>query len=378
MEWIAYIVFLVTGCMAGYFVFGKNNRNLKAELDKAQQNLRKLEVDLAKANAQITASDEAKKIARTEFKNVANELLKENSKEFEEQSKKTIEAITTPLKENINGFNQELVKFSAISNKMTEQTNNLSNALSSNVKVQGNWGEFVLETILQSCGLEKNIQYTVQGENMDLKSLDGGRQMPDVVINLPEERHIVIDSKISLTSFSDYQNATSEAEQADAAKAFVKSTEAHIRDLAGKNYQNAYGLNSIDFVMMFMPIEAAYILLMSEKGVLLETAMDKGISIVSPNNLFPNLRTINYVWGLQKQNEKAKEIARLGGAIYDKVSGFLGDMTEVGKALDKATEKHGEAVKKLANGKGNLSSQAEKLKDMGAKTNKSLPDMTQN
>ena len=378
MEWIAYIVFLVTGCMAGYFVFGKNNRNLKAELDKAQQNLRKLEVDLAKANAQITASDEAKKIARTEFKNVANELLKENSKEFEEQSKKTIEAITTPLKENINGFNQELVKFSAISNKMTEQTNNLSNALSSNVKVQGNWGEFVLETILQSCGLEKNIQYTVQGENMDLKSLDGGRQMPDVVINLPEERHIVIDSKISLTSFSDYQNATSEAEQADAAKAFVKSTEAHIRDLAGKNYQNAYGLNSIDFVMMFMPIEAAYILLMSEKGVLLETAMDKGISIVSPNNLFPNLRTINYVWGLQKQNENAKEIARLGGAIYDKVSGFLGDMTEVGKALDKATEKHGEAVKKLANGKGNISSQAEKLKDMGAKTNKSSPDMTQN
>ena len=378
MEWIAYIVFLVTGCMAGYFVFGKNNRNLKAELDKAQQSLRKLEVDLATANAQITASDEAKKIARTEFKNVANELLKENSKEFEEQSKKTIEAITTPLKENINGFNQELVKFSAISNKMTEQTNNLSNALSSNVKVQGNWGEFVLETILQSCGLEKNIQYTVQGENMDLKSLDGGRQMPDVVINLPEERHIVIDSKVSLTSFSDYQNATSEAEQADAAKAFVKSTEAHIRDLAGKNYQNAYGLNSIDFVMMFMPIEAAYILLMSEKGVLLETAMDKGISIVSPNNLFPNLRTINYVWGLQKQNENAKEIARLGGAIYDKVSGFLGDMTEVGKALDKATEKHREAVKKLANGKGNLSSQAEKLKDMGAKTNKSLPDMTQN
>ena len=129
--------------------------------------------------------------------------------------------------------------------------------------------------------------------------------------------------------------------------------------------------------MMFMPIEAAYILLMSEKGVLLETAMDKGISIVS-NNLFPNLRTINYVWGLQKQNENAKEIARLGGAIYDKVSGFLGDMNEVGKALDKATEKHGEAVKKLADGKGNLSSQAERLKDMGAKTNKSLPDMTQN
>ena len=378
MEWIAYIVFLVTGCTAGYFVFGKNNRNLKAELDKAQESLRKLEVDLATAKAQMTASDEAKEIARTVFKNVANELLKENSREFEEQSKKTIEAITTPLKENISGFNNELVKFSAISNKMTEETNNLSNALSTNVKAQGNWGEFVLETILQSCGFEKNIQYTVQGENMDLKSLDGGRQMPDVVINLPEERHIVIDSKVSLTSFSDYQNATSDAEQADAAKAFVKSTEAHIKDLACKNYQNAYGLNSIDFVMMFMPIEAAYILLMSEKSALLEAAMDKGISIVSPNNLFPNLRTINYLWRLQKQNENAEEIARLGGTIYDKVNGFLGDMNEVGKALDKATEKHGEAVKKLAYGKGNVTSQAEKLKDMGAKTNKSLPDMTQN
>jgi DNA recombination protein RmuC len=422
MEWVAYIVFLVIGlvigCAAGYFVFGRNSESqntdalqnnirklqadlqdaqtdrtksrtqceglaerletVEAERDKARESLSHLKDAHAKAEAKITAFDEAQEIARTEFKNVANEVLKKNSKEFEEQSKKTIETITTPLKDNIIGFNERLVEFSAINNKMTEETNNLSKALSTNVKAQGNWGEFVLEKILQSSGLEKNIQYTVQGENMDLKSLDGGRQMPDVVINLPEERHIVIDSKVSLKSFSDYQNATSDGEQADAAKAFVKSTEAHIKDLAGKNYQNAYGLNSLDFVMMFMPIEAAYILLMSEKSALLDTAMDKGISIVSPSNLFPNLKTINYLWRLQKQNENAEEIARLGGTIYDKVNGFLGDMQEVGKALDKAGEKHGEAVKKLASGKGNVMSQAEKLKDMGAKTNKSLPDMTQN
>lgn len=424
MEWLPYAVCLVIGFGIAYWLFGRSSRGIdtssvearanqlekdnselhdkfhaseigrtqsqtqcraleqqleeaKSERDEARQNLSVMKESLARAEEKMAAFDEAQEKARTEFKNVANEVLKKNNKEFEEQSKKTIETITTPLKDNITGFNEKLVEFSAINNKMTEETNNLSKALSTNVKAQGNWGEFVLEKILESSGLEKNVQYTLQGENMDLKSIDGGRQMPDVVINLPEGRHIVIDSKISLKSFSDYQNATTKEDQADAAKAFVKSTDAHIKDLAGKNYQSAYGLNSLDFVMMFMPIEAAYILLMSEKSDLLHTAMDKGISIVSPSNLFPNLKTINYLWRLQSQNENAEEIARLGGTIYDKVNGFLGDMQEVGKALDKAGEKHVEAIKKLSSGKGNVMSQAEKLKEMGAKTNKSLPDMTQ-
>ncbi|CAI8195662.1 MAG: Chromosome partition protein Smc [Alphaproteobacteria bacterium] len=416
MEWLPYIVFLLIGLSAGYFAFGRNEgdqnaalleeniRRLEADLrdaqaekiksqtqceglekqlqkmeterNKTQESLTALKDDHAKAEAKIAAFDEAQEQARTEFKNVANEVLKKNSKEFEEQSKKTIETITTPLKENITGFNEKLVEFSAINNKMTEETNNLSKALSTNVKAQGNWGEFVLEKILESSGLEKNIQYTVQGENMDLKSVDGGRQMPDVVVNLPGERHIVIDSKISLKSFSDYQNATRKEDQASAAKAFVKSTEAHIKDLVGKNYQSAYGLNSLDFVMMFMPIEAAYILLMSEKSELLERAMDKGISIVSPSNLFPNLKTINYLWKLKDQNENAEEIARLGGTIYDKVTGFLGDMKDVNKAIGNSQKAYDEAIKKLQTGNGSVIKQAEKLKQLGSKTNRSLPDMS--
>jgi len=161
-----------------------------------------------------------------------------------------------------------------------------------------------------------------------------------------------------------------------AAKAFIASTEKHIKDLAAKNYQNAYGLQSLDFVMMFMPIEAAYFLLLSAREDILRQAWERGISIVSPSNLFPNLKTIGYLWRLQKQNDNAEEIARLGGSVYDKVSGFLGDMQSVGKSLDKAQDTHREAVKKLSEGNGNVMRQAEKLRELGAKTNKSLPDMT--
>ena len=349
---------------------------MKTERDTLRHEVGNLRGFMAKAEARIEAFDEAQEQARIQFENLSNELLKKNSKEFEEQSKKTLETITVPLKKDISGFTDKLIEFSALNAKMTEETGNLTKALSSNVKAQGNWGEFVLETILENSGLEKGVQYTVQGEGMGLKSVDGGRQMPDVVINLPEDRHIVIDSKLSLKSFSDYQNAADDIARQEALKAFVRSTENHIKDLASKNYQSAYGLQSLDFVMMFMPIEAAYILLMSEKGDLLASSMDKGISIVAPSNLFPNLKTINYLWQLQKQNQNAEEIARLGGTIYDKVHGFLGDMQTIDSALKKAQDAHDDAVKKLATGKGSVTSQAEKLKALGAKTNKALPDLS--
>jgi DNA recombination protein RmuC len=287
-----------------------------------------------------------------------------------------LEVLLTPLDKQLVEFKTEITGFKAINEKMTSETESLTNALTSNVKVQGNWGEMVLERILEESGLEKGREYTLQGEGLGLKSAEGARQMPDVIINLPEAKHIVIDSKVSLTSFREYQNASTEDQRAAAAKAFILSTEKHIKDLAGKNYQNAYGLQSLDFVMMFMPIEAAYFLLLSAREDILRQAWEKGISIVSPSNLFPNLKTIGYLWRLQKQNDNAEEIARLGGSVYDKVSGFLGDMQSVGKSLVKAQDTHREAVKKLSEGNGNVMRQAEKLRELGAKTNKSLPDMT--
>jgi DNA recombination protein RmuC len=360
-----------------------SHKNLTAQLSETKtseaelrQNLQAAGERLARADEKISAFDEAQKAAREEFKNLAGEILKQNSAEFKEQSKQSLEVLLTPLDKQLVEFKTEITGFKAINEKMTSETESLTNALTSNVKVQGNWGEMVLERILEESGLEKGREYTLQGEGLGLKSADGARQMPDVIINLPEAKHIVIDSKVSLTSFREYQNAASEDERASAAKAFIASTEKHIKDLAGKNYQNAYGLQSLDFVMMFMPIEAAYFLLLSAREDILRQAWEKGISIVSPSNLFPNLKTIGYLWRLQKQNDNAEEIARLGGSVYDKVSGFLGDMQSVGKSLTKAQDTHREAVKKLSEGNGNVMRQAEKLRELGAKTNKSLPDMT--
>jgi DNA recombination protein RmuC len=360
-----------------------SHKNLTAQLSETKtseaelrQNLQAAGERLARADEKISAFDEAQKAAREEFKNLAGEILKQNSAEFKEQSKQSLEVLLTPLDKQLVEFKTEITGFKAINEKMTSETESLTNALTSNVKVQGNWGEMVLERILEESGLEKGREYTLQGEGLGLKSADGARQMPDVIINLPEAKHIVIDSKVSLTSFREYQNAASEDERASAAKAFIASTEKHIKDLAGKNYQNAYGLQSLDFVMMFMPIEAAYFLLLSAREDVLRQAWEKGISIVSPSNLFPNLKTIGYLWRLQKQNDNAEEIARLGGSVYDKVSGFLGDMQSVGKSLTKAQDTHREAVKKLSEGNGNVMRQAEKLRELGAKTNKSLPDMT--
>lgn len=360
-----------------------SHKNLADQLSETKsneadlrQNLQAARERLARADEKISAFDEAQKAAREEFKNLASDILKQNSAEFKEQSKQSLEVLLSPLDKQLVEFKTEITGFKAINEKMTSETESLTNALTSNVKVQGNWGEMVLERILEESGLEKGREYTLQGEGLGLKSADGARQMPDVIINLPEAKHIVIDSKVSLTSFREYQNASTEDERAMAAKAFIASTEKHIKDLAAKNYQNAYGLQSLDFVMMFMPIEAAYFLLLSAREDILRQAWERGISIVSPSNLFPNLKTIGYLWRLQKQNDNAEEIARLGGSVYDKVSGFLGDMQSVGKSLDKAQDTHREAVKKLSEGNGNVMRQAEKLRELGAKTNKSLPDMT--
>ena len=360
-----------------------SQKNLAEQLSETKgseadlrQSLQSAAERLARADEKISAFDQAQKAAREEFKNLASDILKQNSAEFKEQSKQSLEVLLTPLDKQLVEFKTEITGFKAINEKMTSETESLTNALTSNVKVQGNWGEMVLERILEESGLEKGREYTLQGEGLGLKSAEGARQMPDVIINLPEAKHIVIDSKVSLTSFREYQNASTEDQRAAAAKAFILSTEKHIKDLAGKNYQNAYGLQSLDFVMMFMPIEAAYFLLLSAREDILRQAWEKGISIVSPSNLFPNLKTIGYLWRLQKQNDNAEEIARLGGSVYDKVSGFLGDMQSVGKSLVKAQDTHREAVKKLSEGNGNVMRQAEKLRELGAKTNKSLPDMT--
>ncbi|MGI9439869.1 MAG: DNA recombination protein RmuC [Parvibaculales bacterium] len=396
MEFFGALIIIIIAVGFGFFIgrqmaSSKQNNEVEIELKTTNQNLQKqidekdkelqktrtkaenLTGELAQAKEQTNAHQKAQKQAKTEFENLANKILKTTGEDFKQQSEETLKNLLNPLDTQLKDFKTEITGFKAINNKMTLETESLTKALTSNVKIQGNWGEFTLERILEQSGLTEGREYNVQGKGLDIKNVDGGRQMPDVIINLPEEKHIVIDSKVSLKDFVDYQAAQDETAREMAVKNFITSTRNHIKGLQSKNYQNAYGLKSLNFVMMFMPIEASYFLLMQEREDLIAEAWDKNIALVCPSTLLPNLRTIAYLWRLQKQNENADEIARLGGTIYDKIHGFLSNMETVGKAIDNAQKKHDEALKQLSGGRGNVLTQAEKLKEMGAKTQKTLP-----
>ena len=396
MEFFGALIIIIIAVGFGFFIgrqmaTSKQNNEVEIELKTTNQNLQKqidekdkelqktrtkaesLTGELAQAKEQTNAHQKAQKQAKTEFENLAHKILKTTGEDFKQQSEETLKNLLNPLDTQLKDFKTEITGFKAINSKMTLETESLTKALTSNVKIQGNWGEFTLERILEQSGLTEGREYNVQGKGLDIKSADGGRQMPDVIINLPEEKHIVIDSKVSLKDFVDYQAAQDETARAMAVKKFITSTRNHIKGLQSKNYQNAYGLKSLNFVMMFMPIEASYFLLMQEREDLIAEAWDKNIALVCPSTLLPNLRTIAYLWRLQKQNENADEIARLGGTIYDKIHGFLSNMETVGKAIDNAQKKHDEALKQLSGGRGNVLTQAEKLKEMGAKTQKTLP-----
>ncbi len=360
------------------------NVGLKEQLNETKEDLAAHQEENATLNKKLgnleerdVAFREAQKQAKIEFENLTNKMLKQTSEDFKKSSEESLKTLLNPLDTQIKDFNDKITGFTALNKKMTTETENLTKALTSNVKAQGDWGEDVLKKILEDSGLKEGRNYTVQGKGMELKSADGGRQMPDIVVNLPEQKHIVIDSKVSLKSYMDYKNAPDKETEIEATKNFTKSVEAHINDLAGKRYQDIYKLETLDFVIMFMPLEASYFLLLSQKEELIRKAWDKNISILTPSNLFPNLKTIAYLWQLQEQNANAKEIARIGGRVYEKTRLFLEDMKNVGKSLDKAKESHGEAIKKLADGKGNLMTQAEKLKSLGVSTENSLPDMSQ-
>lgn len=357
---------------------------IKNELESTRKQLTEtvaqktdLEQALATANQNLAAAkalENAQKQNQIAFENLANKIFEEKNKTFREESKENLDNLLKPLKGEISDFKTQITGFKAINDRMTSETENLTKALTSSVKAQGNWGEWNLERILENSGLRKGEGYIVQGEGMEIKSRqDGGRQMPDVVVHLPENKHIIIDSKVSLKSYVDYINAETDDHRQAHAKDFIRSLEAHIRGLEGKRYQDADGLNTPDFVMLFMPIEASYFLAMQEKEDLLGMAWDRKITLVCPSTLSASLRTIASLWRLEKQNKNAEDIARVAGAIYDKVHGFIGNMNDVGKAIEKAQEVHESAVKQLSSGRGNVLTQTEKLKELGAKTSKQLP-----
>lgn len=324
-----------------------------------------------------------------EFENLANKILEEKTNKFTEQNKENMKNILSPLQEKIHLFEkkvddthkesigyhaalrQQIIGLSQRNEMMSKETLNLTKALKGDSKMQGNWGELILERVLEKSGLEKNREYFVQ---MSHTTASGNRVFPDVVINLPDGKKMVVDSKVTLTAYERYTNEEDEVLKSQHLKDHLTAVKRHVEQLSEKNYQDLYQMESPDFVLLFVPIESAFAIALNEDLTLYNKAFEKNIIIVTPSTLLATLRTIDSMWANQKQQDNALEIARQAGALYDKFEGFISDLELVGKKMVEGKKSYDEAMKKLNTGSGNLLISVEKLKKMGAKAKKSLPE----
>ncbi|MFW5822547.1 MAG: DNA recombination protein RmuC [Tangfeifania sp.] len=364
----------------------EENTHLVARLEKAKTEYMNLREKLETQKAEL---EEIQKKFTTEFENIAGKILRENSKEFTAANQKNIGEVLNPLKEKLQLFEKkvddtyqkglkdqtdlraELKKLYELNARISEEAGNLTKALKGDVKKQGNWGEVVLERILERSGLN-------EGENGYQKQFsdstgDGRRIQPDVVINLPDNKHIVIDSKVSLIAYERAVNAVTDEDRAKHVKEHLFSLKTHIKGLSEKHYQTAQKLNSPDFVLLFLPIESSFSLAIQEDQELFSFAWDQKVVIVSPSTLLATLRTIASIWQQENQTRNALEIAKQGGALYDKFVGFIGDMEKIGNNLRLTQNSYTDAMNKISEGRGNLVRSAEKLKVLGARTSKELP-----
>jgi len=348
------------------------------ELENLQQQNLKRDEELAKQQEQL----------RKDFELMASKILDEKSEKFTLQNKENIKNILNPLEEKIKVFEkkvednqkesismhsalkEQLLGLKNLNQQMAKEATNLTKALKGDSKTQGNWGELVLERVLEKSGLEKDREYFVQ-QSFQLE--DGSRVMPDVVLHLPDQKKMIIDSKVSLTDYERLVNADTE-DQPSYLKAHVNSIKKHVDQLSAKNYQDLYDIESPDFVLMFIPIEPAFAVAINEDNTLYNKAFEQNIVIVTPSTLLATLRTIDTMWNNEKQQQNAIEIARQAGALYDKFEGLVSDLTGVGKKIDAAKNDYSAAMNKLVEGKGNLISRVENIKKMGAKAKKSLPE----
>ncbi|GJQ08144.1 DNA recombination protein RmuC [Capnocytophaga cynodegmi] len=322
-----------------------------------------------------------------EFENLANKILEEKSSKFTEQNKENLKNILSPLQEKIKDFEQkvehsqkenisihsalkqQLIDLQNQNLRITKEAENLTKALKGDSKIQGNWGELVLEKVLEKSNLEKGREYTIQESFV---REDGSRVIPDVIIHLPDGKKMIIDSKVSLTDYERFVNAEDE-EKPIFLKQHINSIKRHIDQLSGKKYEDLY-TNSPDFVLMFIPIEPAFAIALQNDDSLYTKAFAQNIVIVTPTTLLATLRTIDSMWTNQKQQENAYEISRQAGALYDKFEGFITDLIKIGKKMDEAKSEYGNAMNKLVEGKGNIVRSIEKLKIMGVKSKKSIPE----
>lgn len=383
-----------------------NNRanEVQKEIQRLQNEMSTFREENGRLKERIKFIEEEKeklaKESETRFQNIANEILTTNSRIFKEQNETRLSEILTPLKENIEQFkktindsysNEARERFSLqerikelieLNQSISKEAKDLTTALKGNSKVQGDWGEMILENILEKSGLEKGREYEVQvttDENgKTLRNDDGAALRPDVVVNYPGNRYVVIDSKVSLNAYVSYVNAETSEEQDKYAKQHLLSVRNHITELKNKKYQDYVGGGKTDFVMMFIPNEAAYITAMQLDNTLWQDAYDVRVLLVSPTQLISALRLVAQLWSHDRQTRNAIEIAKVGGNMYDKFVGFVEDMHKIKKSITQTHDAYTLAMNKLQDGRGNLVSYAEKMRTLGAKASKSLPDQLKN
>jgi DNA recombination protein RmuC len=365
----------------------QNNQIIILSKDNSTQTerIKTLEISL-KENKE---EKEEEKIRLTqEFENLANRILDENSNKFQKQNKKEIDSLLKPLNEKIKDFqekveetNKEDIKRNSslitqienlqkLNNQLSSDATNLTKALKGESKTQGDWGEYQLEVLLEKVGLQKDIHFSTQGGYRDE---NGNLKKPDFIINLPDNKHLIIDSKVSLTAYEDYYNEEDKLLKEHALKKHLESIKKHYKELSEKDYPSLYDMNTPDFVLMFIPIEPALLTAFNHEKNLFLNALDKNVVLVSNSTLLATLSTVASVWKQEDQKKNALEIAQKAGLLYDKFEGFVQDLLDIGVKINASQTSYTSAMEKLTDKSGNLIWQVERLKKLGAKTKKSIP-----
>ena len=375
-------------------------RELKEKLDKESNEVRELSSALSSSktvngNLQQRLEEQKAEVEQLqerftkEFKLIANDLLEEKSKKFTEQNKLNLDNILNPLSEKIKDFEkkvdethkanllsqtalkEQLLNLKEMHNQMSKEASNLTKALKGESKTQGNWGEMILERLLERSGLVRDREYFIQES---FTTEDGRRLQPDVVLKLPDDKNIIIDSKVSLTAYERYCSAEDEEAEKGALKEHLTSIRAHVKGLSNKKYQHEYDLKSLDFVLLFVPIEPAFGLAAKHDSALFNEAYEKQVVIVTTSTLLATLHTIASIWRQEYQNQNALEIAKKSGDLYDKFVGFMDDLVDIGKKMQSTKDSYDKAMNKLTKGRGNLVSRVENIKKLGARTSKALSE----
>jgi len=357
----------------------------------AQENARlkeQLKSERAKLEENMAVLNEAKESLKVEFQNVANQIFEDKSKRFADQNRANLDTVLGPFKDQIKAFEQkvtdtyekegrerfslmkEVQRLQDLNQQISEDAENLTRALKGDSKTQGTWGEMILERILEESGLRKGVEYDAQG---GFRDAEGKLLKPDVVVHLPEEKDIVIDSKVTLVAYERYVQAVEDDDRERAVKAHLQSINNHLKDLGSKRYDDLPGLRSLDFVLMFIPIESAFMLAIERDGEIFRKAFEQNIVIVSPSTLLVTLRTIQSIWRYEYQNRNALEIAQRAGDLYDKFVGFVDDLERIGESLERSKKIYDGAHNKLVSGKGNLINRAHGLIELGVKSKKQMP-----